>query len=108
MDTPVTVPPSLALTGLIKFDPSHPPKQLTAKLTKIAKALGVLPKNGWNDHFKYNFLKESDLADALRDHLEAAGIFFYAAARSWAASALLTRDPAQRSTSLTCSSNHLL
>jgi hypothetical protein len=71
MDTTVTT------TGLIKFDPAHPPKQLTQKLAKIAEAVGLVPKTGWNKHFNYPFLKEADLTEALRKHLCAANIMPY-------------------------------
>lgn len=73
-------------SGLIRFNPALPPKLLTAKLVKIAKELGVIPKTGWNKHFKYAFLKEKDLGEALQVQLDKANVF------TFVASEILRRD----------------
>ena len=42
---------------------------LAAKLAAIAAQLGVIEKRGWNDHFKYHFLRASDVVQAIRGKL---------------------------------------
>lgn len=41
-------------------------KSVSAKILKMIKSVGVIPRNGWNERFKYKFTKETDVSDALR------------------------------------------
>lgn len=41
-------------------------KNVAAKILKMIKNVGEIPRNGWNDRFKYKFTKETDVSDALR------------------------------------------
>lgn len=41
-------------------------KNVAAKVLKMIKSVGEIPRNGWNDRFKYKFTKETDVSDALR------------------------------------------
>jgi hypothetical protein len=52
------------------------PVSLAAKLAEIMAEVGSLPKNGWNDHFKYNFVTEADVVAALRAGLSSRKIAF--------------------------------
>lgn len=49
-------------------------KTLFAKLAKVLGEVGRVEKRGYNEHFRYAYVMESDLADAVRDKLAAAGI----------------------------------
>ena len=51
---------------------------LFAKLAKVMGRLKKLPKSGYNDHFKYNFVTESDVSDAVRAALAAENVAFFA------------------------------
>jgi hypothetical protein len=64
--------------GGITFDPAKPPQKLTEKLARIAAEIGGLEKRGFNDHFNYAFLLESDIEDALRAKLAEAKVFIFA------------------------------
>ncbi len=39
---------------------------LWAKMAAITADVGRVPKNGYNDHYKYHFAKESDVVDAVK------------------------------------------
>jgi len=41
-------------------------KNIMNKLLKITDEMGKIPKNGFNQHFKYKFVQEQDAMDALR------------------------------------------
>lgn len=41
-------------------------KNVSAKVLKLIKSVGAIPRNGWNERFKYKFTKETDVSDALR------------------------------------------
>jgi len=41
-------------------------KNVAAKVLKMIKNVGEIPRNGWNERFKYKFTKETDVSDALR------------------------------------------
>lgn len=45
----------------------EPKRNLRQKLLGIAAAVGRLPKSGYNPHFKYNYVLESDVLQAVRD-----------------------------------------
>jgi hypothetical protein len=47
---------------------------LYTRLSKILADIGNVPKSGFNDHFKYNYVMESDLADVIRPLLAKNGI----------------------------------
>jgi len=42
---------------------------LAAKLSEVMASVDRIPKNGWNDHFRYKFATESDVSDAIRNEL---------------------------------------
>jgi hypothetical protein len=44
---------------------------LFGKMSKVLGAVQRVAKNGTNSHFGYKFVRESDLTDAIRDHLAA-------------------------------------
>ena len=45
----------------------EPKRNLRQKLLAIAAAVGRLPKSGYNQHFRYNYVLESDVLQAVRD-----------------------------------------
>jgi hypothetical protein len=47
---------------------------LYTRLSKVLAEIGNVPKNGFNEHFKYNYVMESDLADHIRPLLAKHGI----------------------------------
>lgn len=49
-------------------DPT-PKTGLHRKLAEVTEAVGRVPKEGWNDHFKYHYVKEEDLVEAVRGEL---------------------------------------
>lgn len=49
---------------------------LFKKLLKIMAAVDAVPKLGWNAHFKYNYVREADMAAAVRSQLLEQGIAF--------------------------------
>lgn len=49
---------------------------LAAKLAELMAEVESLPKNGWNDHFKYHFVQEADVVAALRAGLSRRKIAF--------------------------------
>ncbi len=49
---------------------------LMARMSAVMGRLERLPKNGWNDHFKYPFVTDADVSDAVRQALAAEGIAF--------------------------------
>ena len=51
---------------------------LFAKLARVMGRLKKLPKSGYNDHFKYNFVTDSDVSDAVRTALAAENVAFFA------------------------------
>lgn len=51
---------------------------LYAKISRIMGKLERLPKTGTNDHFKYAFVTDADVADAVRRELANEGIAFFA------------------------------
>lgn len=50
------------------------PRPLATKLARIMGELRHVPKNGYNSFHKYAYTMESDIVDALRGHLAAAGV----------------------------------
>jgi hypothetical protein len=50
------------------------PRGLFAKLAAVLKEVSRVPKSGRNEHFKYDYVQESDLADHIRPLLAAQGI----------------------------------
>ena len=55
---------------------------LFAKLARVMGRLKKLPKSGYNEHFKYNFVTESDVSDAVRAALAAENVAFLARMRA--------------------------
>jgi len=51
---------------------------LNQKLALIMSKVSRVPKNGWNDHFKYQFATDADVSDLVRTLLAEAGIAFLA------------------------------
>ena len=47
---------------------------LFAKLASILGTIKNVPKTGWNDFHKYNYIREEDLVDAIRPLLAAQGV----------------------------------
>lgn len=47
-------------------NPLPPPRSLVLKLTDIMALVRNIPKNGWNDHFKYHFAREVDVLEAVQ------------------------------------------
>ncbi len=55
----------------------NPRRALIAKLAKILGEVSRIPKTGWNDFHKYNYVTESDVLDTVRMKLAEAGIFIF-------------------------------
>ena len=55
---------------------------LFAKLAKVMGKLKKLPKTGYNSHFKYKFVTDSDVSDAVRAALASEGVAFFASMQS--------------------------
>lgn len=56
-------------------DPKEPTgSPLAKKLAEIMGVIGWIPKRGWNDHQKYNFVREADVVDAVRGELSSRNI----------------------------------
>jgi hypothetical protein len=51
---------------------------LYLKIARVMGSLSRLPKSGWNKHFKYHFVTDADVADAVRERLAAERIAFFA------------------------------
>jgi hypothetical protein len=69
-----------------------PPKSLASKLAQIMAEVGSLPKNGWNDHFKYHFVTEADVVAALRAGLSSRQIAFLPAITSVRDETIVTKS----------------
>jgi len=52
--------------------------KLYAKLAKVMAAVERLPKEGYNEHFKYNFVTDATVADSIRKELGKQGVAFFA------------------------------
>ena len=50
------------------------PDGLYAKMAYVMGQVQHVPKNGWNDHFKYEFVREVDLTEHLRGLLSELGV----------------------------------
>ena len=50
-------------------------KTLVKKLAEVMNEVGRIPKAGFNDHFKYKFVREADLVEKLSELLAARNIF---------------------------------
>jgi len=60
---------------------SNDPKaqaSLFAKLARVMGKLKKLPKTGYNTHFKYKFVTDGDVSDAVRAALASEGVAFFA------------------------------
>jgi hypothetical protein len=51
--------------------PSSESLSLVRKLAQVMGAVDRIPKRGYNDHFKYKFVTESDVVDKIRQELAA-------------------------------------
>jgi hypothetical protein len=49
-------------------------KKLFAKLASVMEEVTNVPKNGYNQHFKYSYITEADLSDAIRPLLAKQGV----------------------------------
>ena len=61
------------------------PQALASLFAKIAAVMGKLerlPKSGYNNHFKYNFVTDGDVSDAVRAALADEGVAFFASMRA--------------------------
>lgn len=52
--------------------------RLFAKMAAVIAATGHIPKRGHNDFHNYDYVTEADIVDALRTHMAAQGIAFFA------------------------------
>lgn len=50
---------------------------LTKKMSEVLGEVGWVPKNGYNDHHRYKFVREADLMDAIREKLAVRGVMAY-------------------------------
>lgn len=50
-------------------------KNLVSKLCEVSKAIGKIKKTGYNSYQDYNYLKEEDLTDVVREELANRNIF---------------------------------
>ncbi len=57
-------------------------KSLVTKLSEVMKEVGRLEKTGYNEHFKYKYLKESDLVEKLSALLADRHIFITSSVKS--------------------------
>ena len=57
-------------------------KTLVTKLSKIMAEVGRIPKNGFNEHFRYKFVREADLVEKLSDLLSQHHIFITSSTKS--------------------------
>lgn len=55
---------------------SAPPKRLAGKLAEVSAAVGTIAKRGRNEHHKYDYATEADVALAVRDELARRRIAF--------------------------------
>lgn len=51
------------------------PLNIYQKLCIILGEVSAIPKEGWNDHFKYKFMREADVAAVMRTLLSKYGVF---------------------------------
>ena len=61
------------------------PKAQASLFAKLARATGKLkkvPKTGYNTHFKYDFVTDGDVSDAIRPVLANEGVAFFASMQS--------------------------
>ena len=66
-------------TGEILSSPD--PKAQASLFAKLARVMGKikkLPKSGYNTHFKYKFVTDGDVSDAVRAALASEGVAFFA------------------------------
>lgn len=71
--TPQQETPTPAATGTVT-----PQARLFAKMAKVLGAVNNVQKKGRNDHFKYDYVRESDLMDEIRTHLAENNVAFFA------------------------------
>lgn len=64
------------LPGEIRYLEDVMPEKLplVARLAEVVKAVKNVEKNGRNEHHKYDYVTETDMVEALRDHLASRGI----------------------------------
>lgn len=55
---------------------------LFAKMAKVLAAVRNVQKRGRNEHFRYDYVQEADLMEAIREHLAANNVAFFASTRS--------------------------
>ena len=67
-------------TGEVLLAATDPKAQasLFAKLARVMGKLKKLPKTGYNSHFKYKFVTDGDVSDAVRAALASEGVAFFA------------------------------
>lgn len=61
--------PTSGVPTISAVRPAPPMRTLASKLAEVMAAVGRIPKRGYNDHFKYKFATESDVADRIRREL---------------------------------------
>lgn len=85
--------PTQALSAAIAaFDEGFKDLKLQGKISTISGFLGRIPKNGWNNYNKYNYVLESDLVEHIRYWLAAARILIYQSVKDWRVAETAVRD----------------
>ncbi len=59
------------------------PTNLYLNMAKILGEVQRIPKNGYNSHFKYDFVSEGDITDAIREHLSKHNIALFSSMKHW-------------------------
>jgi ERF superfamily len=71
-------------------------KNVAAKVLKMIKSVGEIPRNGSNPQFNYRFVKETDVADKLREACMSVGLVIIPSAHSVQTTVLVAKDTTKK------------
>lgn len=71
-------------------------KNVAAKVLKMIKSVGEIPRNGSNPQFNYKFVKETDVADKLRESCMAVGLVIIPSVHDVKCETLVPRDTTKK------------
>ena len=69
-------------TLAVQPEEAHTLARLYAKMSRVMGQLKRLPKNGFNTHFKYAFVTDADVLDAVREAMTAEGMALFVSMNS--------------------------
>jgi len=72
----------LTLKETMKMD-NEKKRNVYQRLNAVMGLVGNVPKNGWNDHFKYKFVQETDVADVVREACLSEGLMIVPSIQSY-------------------------